>query len=214
VALHNILRAAGGDHVMRATQDAFFDEVYWRPAVIAAKRIGVSTPLGVCVVYDGKVHGSFERMRDRTNQKHPDAAGDEKAWIGHYVAERRAWLAGHSNPLLPKTVYRMDAFRTLIDGGKWALPLPLAVRGRIIDEAALEGGTAASAEVAEVRILRLRTPFMQGEDVRAVQRALKMKEADGAFGPATEKAVRAFQAKNGLTADGVVGPGTRAALGL
>ena len=38
-------------------------------------------------------------------------------------------------------------------------------------------------------------------------------EVDGVFGSATEKAVKYFQQKNGLTADGVVGAQTLAALG-
>lgn len=39
-------------------------------------------------------------------------------------------------------------------------------------------------------------------------------EIDGSFGAKTEAAVKAFQQAKGLTADGIVGPKTRAALGL
>ncbi len=58
-----------------------------------------------------------------------------------------------------------------------------------------------------------------GDDVIAVQKRLKQwgyysGAVDGIFGYATERAVRWFQEKNGLTADGVVGEKTAAALGL
>ena len=58
-----------------------------------------------------------------------------------------------------------------------------------------------------------------GEDVSAVQKRLKQwgyyaGSVDGIFGYATERAVRWFQEKNGLTVDGVVGPQTAAAMGL
>ena len=58
-----------------------------------------------------------------------------------------------------------------------------------------------------------------GDDVSAVQRRLKQwgyysGAVDGIFGYATERAVKWFQEKNGLTVDGVVGPKTAAAMGL
>ena len=43
-----------------------------------------------------------------------------------------------------------------------------------------------------------------GDEVRLVQRALGI-TVDGQFGPGTYEAVRSFQSRNGLTADGVVG---------
>lgn len=59
----------------------------------------------------------------------------------------------------------------------------------------------------------------RGDDVTAVQKRLKQwgyydGAVDGIYGYATERAVRWFQQKNGLTVDGVVGEKTAAAMGL
>jgi len=50
-------------------------------------------------------------------------------------------------------------------------------------------------------------------DIRALQRKVGV-SADGIFGPATEAAVKRWQRRHGLAADGVVGSQTRAAMGL
>lgn len=58
-----------------------------------------------------------------------------------------------------------------------------------------------------------------GEQVRTIQQKLKRwgyydGAVDGIFGSGTRKAVVAFQKKNGLAADGIVGPNTLRALGM
>lgn len=58
----------------------------------------------------------------------------------------------------------------------------------------------------------------RGAAVAALQTALTARghplAADGIFGPATERAVKAFQSRAGLAVDGIAGPATMAALGL
>lgn len=221
LAFRDLLREAGDDPVMHDVQDRFFDRVYWSPAAQAAISLSINTALGTGVVYDSRVHGSWGRIRDRTLDRYGAVSPiGEEAWIGHYVDERRDWLATNPNPLLQRTVYRMDAFRGLIGEGKWDLSLPLRVRGVVIDEDALLGPAAirVSAQDEVERTLLLRMPPMRGADVEAVQRALVAAgiavDVDGVFGPATAQAVIRFQGMRGLTVDGVVGPATRTALGL
>ncbi|MCR5809043.1 MAG: spore cortex-lytic enzyme [Clostridiales bacterium] len=59
----------------------------------------------------------------------------------------------------------------------------------------------------------------RGDDVKKIQTRLKQwgfykGSVDGIFGSGTLAAVKAFQRKNGLTADGIVGPKTAAAMGI
>lgn len=63
------------------------------------------------------------------------------------------------------------------------------------------------------------TQGSRGETVKTIQRKLKRwgyysGSVDGIFGSQTKAAVKKFQAKNGLTADGIVGKQTLAALGM
>lgn len=56
----------------------------------------------------------------------------------------------------------------------------------------------------------------RGQEVKRLQEALRAQgenvDTDGIFGPGTRAAVVSFQAKNGLTPDGIVGARTKAAL--
>ena len=73
-------------------------------------------------------------------------------------------------------------------------------------------------DVVYTRLLKnIGEPYMMGDDVRGVQKALK--EAgfdpdiiDGEYGPKTQQAVIGFQEVNELETDGIVGPETWAQL--
>ena len=62
-------------------------------------------------------------------------------------------------------------------------------------------------------VLKLKTPIMQGKDVKLCQEILyklgyDVGEIDEKYGKKTEKAVRQFQSENQLQIDGMVGPAT------
>ena len=99
-----------------------------------------------------------------------------------------------------------------------ALLLPAVGVGAIkatspMEEARVEYTDAAVTTTAVLR------QGSKGGEVKEVQRRLKMwgyynGSVDGVFGAGTRSAVIAFQKKNGLTADGVVGKATYKALGM
>ena len=79
-----------------------------------------------------------------------------------------------------------------------------------------EDAAYAAEYTAEAAVLKSGS---KGNEVKEVQRRLKLwgyykGSVDGVFGAGTRSAVIAFQKKNGLTADGVVGKSTYKALGM
>jgi chitosanase len=217
--LHNVLRATADDPVMRDVQDQFFTEYYFRPAIRAAEREGISQPLGLAVVYDSFVHGSWTRIRDRVDGT--VAARGESSWVTDYVHARRDWLGTHARRDLRATVYRMDAFHRLIELGAWGLELPLVVRGAEISQTALFAMPPGTFDgphpgTRDISLPSAPGPLQRGLDVRLVQLALSERgtniRADGVFGRASAERVAEHQRSIGVPATGVVDRATALAL--
>lgn len=59
-----------------------------------------------------------------------------------------------------------------------------------------------------LRTLRLKKPYLRGEDVKFAQMKMGNLKADGVFGPNTDRRTKAFQRENGLKVDGIIGKNT------
>jgi len=152
--------------------------------------------------------------------------GAHWAWLGYagidaLVAEARAGVAGQLRLMaryidkagLADALRRRDwaAFARGYNGPGFAVN---GYDGRLARAYARHAAAGGGAATPAVTLLRRGS---RGEAVRALQTALTAAgyalAADGVFGPATERAVRAFQARHGLFVDGIAGPATMAALG-
>lgn len=102
--------------------------------------------------------------------------------------------------------------------GESAADEVLALEALLAGEAGADSGLADRLKsAAEFMLGPTLRRGSSGGGVSSLQRALAALgfdvTVDGAFGPGTERAVRAFQSRNGLEADGIVGAATKAAIG-
>jgi N-acetylmuramoyl-L-alanine amidase len=122
-----------------------------------------------------------------------------------------------SRPRLLGAVAVAAALTLLPAGVALAAPAAAATH-RPAAVAAARPALVTAVPAGRARSLRLRSPAMRGEDVKALQRRLIALHYDmsrtvtGVFTAETHHAVVAFQKQNGLGRDGVVGPRTRAKL--
>jgi peptidoglycan hydrolase-like protein with peptidoglycan-binding domain len=90
----------------------------------------------------------------------------------------------------------------------------MALRGRAgVTLAVAVFSVAAAGALAQDAATPLAPGVQSTDTVRALQQKLGV-SADGVYGPKTRAAVKRFQRAHGLTPDGVAGPRTLAALGL
>lgn len=134
----DLLRRAGDeDPVMRATQDKFFDLVYFQPAEKWADSQGFTLPLSMLVIYDSFIHSGriLDFLRARFAEVPPSRGGDEKKWISQYADARHNWLSTHSRSDLRASSYRTRDLVREISRGNWDFShLPMIANGTPVDD--------------------------------------------------------------------------------
>lgn len=126
------LKRVGTTDQMKRVQDAFFDDVYFAPAVDWADAHGFTQALSMLVIYDSFIHSGsiLWTIRNRFKEVPPFKGGDERKWINAYVNARHVWLGTHSRKILHATTYRTKCFRDQIARGNWALSeIPIKANG-------------------------------------------------------------------------------------
>jgi len=145
----DLLRKAGNeDPIMRATQDRFFDQVYFQPAEKWADANGFTLPLSMLVIYDSFIHSGriLDFLRARFAEMPPSRGGDEKRWISQYADARHKWLSTHSRSDLRASSYRTKDLVREIARGNWGLSnLPVIANGTPVDDQGAGAKVAAPA---------------------------------------------------------------------
>ena len=134
-------RAAAADPRFRAQQDALAGRLDLDPALRAARRLGIRTPLGVAVLYDTAVqHGTaddpdgmpalIERAIRRAGGDPAGGVG-ERDWLGAFLDEREQTLRHphdeDTRAAWAESTSRVDALRDLVDHGRYRLDPPLRI---------------------------------------------------------------------------------------
>jgi hypothetical protein len=146
--LKKLLKKACKDPAMQKTQDDFFREKFWDPAVAKADKYGVKTPLGKAMYYDMEIQGgglvdgfskrALKRWSDE-NGVHPPATAcapddpngpDEKTFLYLVDDERRKKMENSANPDYQKTTYRPNSFDTLLDQDNMDLSQDYKLQGQ------------------------------------------------------------------------------------
>jgi chitosanase len=126
-----LLKVSATDPIMQKTQDAFFDERFFEPAMKWADNHGFTLPLSALVIYDSFIHSGsiLSKLRAAFSEPIPSKGGDEKYWLQNYCAARRDWLANHKIELLHNTTYRSELFLKEMIFQNWDLSKPIEVKG-------------------------------------------------------------------------------------
>lgn len=155
--------------------------------------------VGLCIKNNGD--GTIQVIEGNTSGT---AKGDQRNG-GMCVEKTRAYVKNNKKKLINAVV----GWGRPVYAGEENLPL-LSKVGSSDAPAAPAKPAAPKAPAAPAQFVDLKVGS-RGQKVKVVQTALKLK-ADGEFGPATEKAVKAYQKAKGLPETGIVDQKTFKAL--
>jgi chitosanase len=132
---------AAADPDFRAAQDALANRIAFDPALAAARRLGIRTPLGVAILYDTAVqHGmgpdpdGLPALVTRATEAARGAPADgveERRWLSAFLDVRGDTLRRATDPDTRKvwaaSVDRVEALRRLVAGNRHQLTPPLEI---------------------------------------------------------------------------------------
>ena len=145
--LKQVLKKACKDPAMQKTQDQFFKEQFYDPAVAKAAQYGVTTPLGKAIYYDMQIQGPglVDGFSTRALKKWSQANGvdppatacrpqdpngpDEREFLLMVDAERRAKMQASTTDY-HNTTYRPDGFDRLLDANNMDLSQDFVLQGQ------------------------------------------------------------------------------------
>ncbi|CAG2170485.1 unnamed protein product [Oppiella nova] len=133
-------KEAAKDPKFREVQDEVNDDLYYRPAMVRAKKAGVKSATGMCALYDCVIqHGDGDDgdslgaiiKRTETSEGGP-VKDDEKKWLKTFLKTRRYDLQHPYNRDTEEewknSVDRVDAMVKMIDEGNMEMKGPIHVK--------------------------------------------------------------------------------------
>lgn len=189
----------------------------WEPYTMDRLRADIATELGVELEYSGTIRKGSVGAAVTTLQTALAAAGYDIAVDGDYGAQTEEAVRTFQ-----------QASRLFADGicGPKTWAAVYSLNGEAVTDREADGIVAGDPEAEDAAepttpdnsAMPMLRKGLRGENVKTLQAALNVAgatlEVDGAFGPLTDKAVRAFQTAQQLKVDGIAGPKTWRALAL
>jgi Glycosyl hydrolase family 46/Ricin-type beta-trefoil lectin domain-like len=133
-------RRASADDTFRQVQDDVLQSRYFTPARAVAEGLGLTTPLGLAIIYDSLIqHGSTSHpdalpaLIERANASAGGTPGQvaEREWLAAFLDVRESTLVNPTEPadreIWPNSVGRVEALADLLADDRDALAPPIEV---------------------------------------------------------------------------------------